>query len=106
MAKKNGTKLPTHPGELLREELEVRMMSQTSFSEFLGVSYNVIREILGGNRPMTCDIALLIEAAWGLDAELLIQMQGCYNLAMARLEPDLNKQMRIVRKKTVLRFTS
>lgn len=98
MAKKKESTLPTHPGELLKEELETRMMTQTTFSDLLGISYGVMKEILYGNRPMTCDIALLVEAAWGIDSELLVSMQGRYNLAQARLNPDIGKQMRSVRR--------
>lgn len=98
MAKKKEPKLPAHPGELLKEELETRMMAQTTFSDLLGISHGVMKEILHGNRPITCDIALLVEAAWGIDAELLVTMQGRYNLALARLNPDIGKQMRSVRK--------
>lgn len=98
MAKKKEPTLPTHPGELLNEELEIRMISKITFSDQLGVSHAVMKEILYGNRPMTCDIALLVEAAWGIDSELLVSMQGRYNLALARLNPDIGKQMKNVRK--------
>lgn len=90
--------LPTHPGEVLKEELENRMISQKAFSEMLDISYVLLKEMLHGNRPVTCDIALLMEAAFGIKAEVLINMQGRYNLASARMEVDLAKRMRGVRK--------
>lgn len=91
-------KLPTHPGEILREELESRMISQRVFAECLGIPYITLNETLLGNHPITCDIALLMEAAFGIDAAVLVSMQGCYNLALARTETDLAKRMRSVRK--------
>lgn len=100
MEKKKSLKiiLPTHPGEILREELESRMISQRTFAECLGIPYITLNEALLGNRPITCDIALLMEAAFGIDAAVLVNMQGRYNLALARTEPDLAKRMRTVRK--------
>jgi len=39
-------RLPTHPGDVLKEELEVRGISQREFSANIGVSYTMLNEIL------------------------------------------------------------
>ena len=39
-------RITTHPGEVLKEELEARGMSQKKFSELLNVPYTQLNEIL------------------------------------------------------------
>ena len=79
-------RIPTHPGDVLKEELECRKISQKKFSEVLGVSYTMLNEILNGKRPVTSDFALMVEAALDINAELLVNMQTRYNMAVARKE--------------------
>ncbi|MDY5681221.1 MAG: addiction module antidote protein, HigA family, partial [Prevotella sp.] len=38
----NTKRLPTHPGDLLKEELEVRGISQKQFSSLVGISYTML----------------------------------------------------------------
>ncbi len=75
---------PTHPGDILKEELESRGISQKHFAEVTGISYTMLNEILNCKRSVTADFALLIEAATGINAEMLVNMQTRYNLQMAR----------------------
>ena len=53
---------PTHPGSLLKDELEFRNISQSQFSKKLGLPNSAFNEILNGKRPITTDFALLMEA--------------------------------------------
>ena len=86
-------RITTHPGEVLKEELEARGMSQKKFSELLNVPYTVpytqLNEILNGKRPVTTDFALMMEAALGINPELLINMQSRYNMSVARQKKSL-----------------
>ena len=82
-------RIPTHPGDVLKEELECRKISQKKFSEVLGVSYTMLNEILNGKRPVTSDFALMVEAALDINAELLVNMQTRYNMAVARNTQDV-----------------
>ena len=88
-------RLPTHPGDILKEELECRRISQKKFSEILGVPYTMLNEILNGKRPITSDFALMIEAALNINPELLINMQARYNMALAREKKALSKSAQI-----------
>lgn len=56
-------RITTHPGDVLKEELEARGISQKKFSEVLSVPYTQLNEILNGKRPVTTDFALMMEAA-------------------------------------------
>ena len=59
-------RLPTHPGDVLKEELEARGITQKVFSANTGISYTMLNEILNCKRPVTSDVALIIEAALGI----------------------------------------
>lgn len=82
-------RLPTHPGVILKEELECRNISQKKFAECISVPYTMLNEILNGKRAVSSDFALLVEAALGISPELLINMQMRYNLAQARTKSAL-----------------
>ena len=62
--------MPTHPGEVLKDELQARGISQKKFSSLVGVSYTMLNEILNGKRPVSADMSLLLEAALGIDAAM------------------------------------
>ena len=79
----------THPGDVLKEELEARGISQKEFSEVLSILYTQLNEILNAKRPVTTDFALMIEAALGINPELLINMQSRYNMSVARQKKPL-----------------
>lgn len=91
-------RLPTHPGDVLKEELESRKISQKKFAEILGVHYTMLNEILNGKRPVTSDFALMVEAALGINPELIINMQTRYNMALAREKTSLSNRLNEIRK--------
>ena len=88
----------THPGEILKEELEARGISQKKFSEVLSIPYTQLNEILNGKRPVTTDFALMMEAALGINPEMLINMQSRYNMSVAlQKKPLMTRLMDIKR---------
>ena len=82
-------RITTHPGDVLKEELESRGITQKKFSEVLSVPYTQLNEILNGKRPVTTDFALMVEAALGINPEMLINMQVRYNMSVARQKKPL-----------------
>lgn len=80
---------PIHPGEIVKDELEARGISQRKFASIIGCSYTVFNEILNCKRPITTDYALRIEAALGIKAYMLVNMQSEYNLQTARQDCQL-----------------
>ncbi|MDR0989461.1 MAG: HigA family addiction module antidote protein [Prevotellaceae bacterium] len=89
---------PTHPGELLKDELEYRHLSQKTVAKQLGIPYTAFNEIVNGKRPVTTDFALLMEAALGVPAYILVGMQTDYNLQMAKSDVKLRNRLREARK--------
>lgn len=89
---------PTHPGEILKDEIESRGISQKKLAKEMGVSYTVLNEILNAKRPLNTEYAMLIEAVLDLDAEPLLKMQTRYNLQMAKRDNKFMEKLNKVRK--------
>lgn len=89
---------PTHPGEILKEEIEYRNISQKKLATEMGVSYTQLNEVLNAKRPINTELALLIEAALGLDAEPLLKMQARYNMLIAKRNTKFIEKLKKVRK--------
>jgi addiction module HigA family antidote len=75
---------PTHPGEVLKDEIEARGISQRQLAESMGLGYSVLNEILNARRPLTAKTALMFEAALGIPADSLMYLQTKYNMQTAR----------------------
>ena len=71
---------PTHPGEILKDEIEYRGISQRQLEDEMGIAYSALNKILNARRPVTEKTALLFEAALGVNAEPLLKMQMIYSL--------------------------
>ena len=91
-------RITTHPGDVLKEELEARGISQKKFSEVLSIPYTQLNEILNGKRPVTTDFALMMEAALDINPELLINMQTRYNMSVAMQKEPLLARLLDIKK--------
>ena len=89
---------PYHPGELLKEELDCRSISQRSFAARIGVPYTTLNEILNGKRSVSTGFALLVEAALGVEPNLLLRMQASYDMQMAKTDKKLAERLTEIRK--------
>ena len=49
---------PTHPGEVLKDEIEYRKISQRKLAEGMGISYKVLNDLLNGRRTFTLTTVL------------------------------------------------
>ncbi len=87
-----------HPGEVLKEEFEFRGISQKKVSEMIGVPYTMLNEILNCKRQLNTEVALMIEAAFGISADMMVNMQTRYNLQTARSDAKISKRFDSIRK--------
>ncbi len=87
-----------HPGEMLRDELQARGMSQRKFAGIIGMSYTAFNEIINGKRPITTDTALKIEAATGTAATMWLGLQAEYDMQTARHDSKLSAILENIRK--------
>lgn len=88
---------PIHPGEIIKDELEARRISQRKFASIIDCSYTVLNEMLNCKRAVTTDYALRIEAALNIKAYLLVNMQSEYNLQTARHDNHMEKVLNKIR---------
>lgn len=89
---------PTHPGEVLKDEIEFRGISQRGLARQLGVSYSVLNEVLNGKRSLNTELALLIGAALDIEAAPLLAMQNDYNIQIAESNPSFMEKLKQLRK--------
>lgn len=89
---------PVHPGEILKEELQARNISQKRIAEIIDVPYTMLNEILNGKRALTTETALMFEAALCISADMLVGIQSRYNLQTARQDSDTISHFEAIRK--------
>ena len=89
---------PTHPGEVLKEEIEYRGISQRTLAKEIGISYKVLNDILNCRRPITTNTALLFEAALGISANTLTGLQMDYNMQVAKKDQTFKERLSNIRK--------
>ncbi len=72
----NRTRRPTHPGEILREDVmpEIRL-SQKELAKLLGVSRRTVNEILQERRPVTVDMAHRLARALNTSPDVWLGLQ-------------------------------
>lgn len=71
-----------HPGEYLRDEIEARGWSPSDLAEILGYERNVISDIFAGRRSISPEFAKALADAFGTSAQLWLNLQSAYRLAM------------------------
>jgi addiction module HigA family antidote len=71
---------PIHPGEILKEEIEVLELSLNAFAKKLHVPANRITAILKGQRSITADTALRLSTYFGTTPEFWLNLQTAYDL--------------------------
>lgn len=89
---------PTHPGEVLKDEIAYRGISQRKLAAQMGVPYTQLNEVLNAKRQLTVEYALLIEAILDLPAEPLLKMQTRYNMIVAKRTPSFIEKLKNVRR--------
>lgn len=76
---------PVHPGEVLAEEFLIPLgLSANALATKIGVPGNRVSLIVAGKRSVTGDTALRLAAAFGTTAEFWMNLQGQYDLEIAR----------------------
>lgn len=85
----NNTNYPPHlyhPGQLIKEEIEYRKISQKELSKLTGVATNIINEVLKGKRNCTPQFAVKLEEALKIDAKILLRLQMNFDFAATKIK--------------------
>ena len=91
-----------HPGEMIKDEIVARGLTQKDLAQQMGVSYTVFNEILNGKRPVTTEYALLFEAALGTDANIWLGLQAKYNMQKMKQDKSFMSRLENIRKKAAI----
>lgn len=88
MATKNNIPFEaTHPGTLIKDELEVRAdINQKDLAKEMGVKASFLNEIIKGKRPITADYAIILEKILGISANYWMRFQSQYEIDKARVK--------------------
>ena len=88
---------PTHPGELIKDELEACNLTQAKLAESIGVKPSLLNEIIKGKRAVNTEMALLVEEALTIPADLLLNLQCDYNMQVAKSNASFMQRLYSIR---------
>ena len=87
----------THPGILIKDELDARPeLKQKDLAVELGVKASFLNEVIKGKRPVTADLAILLEKTLEISADYWMKFQSQYEIDKARI-----KEKNIIRIKNI-----
>mgnify|MGYP000177209843 FL=1 len=89
---------PTHPGEVIKDEVEYRSISQRKLAEQLGMPYKALNDLLNGRRTLTVTTAMMIEAALDIPADSLMRLQLKYNMHRAAADSSFMERLSRIRR--------
>ncbi|MFG1395162.1 HigA family addiction module antitoxin [Xanthobacter agilis] len=90
-AKRNPDRAPTHPGEMLREDiLPATGMPKAEIARLLGISRQHLYDILEERKPVSPAVAVRLGKLFGNGAGIWIRMQGAYDQWHAEREVDVS----------------
>ncbi|MEO8820121.1 MAG: HigA family addiction module antitoxin [Ginsengibacter sp.] len=72
---------PVHPGAILREDILKEMnLTITGTAKSLGISRKHLSEIVNEQTPITAEMAVRLEQAFGVEAEFWLDLQKKYDI--------------------------
>ena len=76
----------THPGELIKDEIEYRGIKQKELAKTMGISPNILNELILGKRNITPSIATKLEKALDIDAAYWMRLQVKFEIDSIRIK--------------------
>lgn len=96
MSKKELTPfVATHPGEMIKDELKERGMTQKELSAQTGIKASVLSETINGKRSVSLSVAVALEKALGISADIWMNMQTQYDLDTANIAKRDNQRQTV-----------
>lgn len=71
--------IATHPGELMRDEMRERGLTQKQLAVLSGLTPTVVSELVRARRNVTEEIALSLEKALGIPKAMWMNLQAQYD---------------------------
>ena len=80
----------THPGEMIKDELRERKLTQKQLALETGIKPSVLSETINGKRPVSKNVALALEQTLGIPADIWMNLQTQYDLDSVRIAEGNN----------------
>ncbi|NEN25317.1 HigA family addiction module antidote protein [Cryomorpha ignava] len=94
----------THPGVLIKDELDATpQLTQKILAMELGVQPSFLNEIIKGKRPVTADIAILLEKILGISADYWMKFQSQYEIDKARVKQKNLKKVKNIEQWSIIK---
>jgi addiction module HigA family antidote len=77
-------KNPSHPGELVRANIDELGLSVAEAATGLGITRQQLYNVINGRSAVTPEMAVRFEKAFGGTADVWLRMQVAYDLAQVR----------------------
>lgn len=88
---RNPNRCPTHPGELLREEMiPATGQTKAAIARMLGISRQHLYDILEERKPVSAAVAVRLGKLFGDGAGIWIRMQSAYDVWHAEQDVDVS----------------
>lgn len=80
VAKRNPSRQPSHPGQLLRDEvIPATKRSKTEIASLLGISRQHLHDILSETKPVSPTVAVRLGKLFGNGPGVWVRMQTAYD---------------------------
>lgn len=91
MTVRNPDRCPTHPGELLREDvIPATGFPKSEIAKMLGISRQQLHDILAEKKPVSAVVAVRLGKLFGTSAASWFQMQAAYDIWHAVRATDVS----------------
>ena len=87
--------MATHPGEMIKDELKERRMTQKQLANETGIKASVLSETINGKRSISLNVAIALEKALGIPADVWMNMQTQYNIDSANIATRGSKSEKV-----------
>lgn len=78
----------THPGRILKKELQARGIKQAEFAKAIGIPAPNLSELINGKRNLTPSLAIKLEDALGIPYQNWMSLQDRYFYVKLRREEE------------------
>ena len=76
---------PPHPGDFIRIEIvEGLGLTVDEMAKILGAEQSILADVLNTRTPLSPELALRVEKAFGVGMDMLLRMQAWYDASQMR----------------------
>lgn len=87
--------IATHPGEMIKDELKERKMTQKQLAEISGIKASILSETINGKRSVSLNMAVALEKTLEIPADIWMNMQNQYDLDSANIAERSTKSQTV-----------